>query len=132
MQFCHAHPTAPEPDASQPLLPPVPPAALTIKRRSLLSSLIPVPTAIVSGTYDPLLPDGPAAEHLVGFGRRHESGALLVVVPRLLVSLVPDDPPPTGEGIWTTRRIHLPDTCEARRAPSAVDTSDGPGPREVS
>jgi (1->4)-alpha-D-glucan 1-alpha-D-glucosylmutase len=66
------------------------------------------------GTYDPLLPDGPAAEHLVGFGRRHESGALLVIVPRLLVSLVPDDSLPTGEAIWTTTRIQLPDTYDAR------------------
>jgi hypothetical protein len=45
------------------------------------------PGLIRDGTYDPLLPDGPAAEHLVGFGRRHESGARLVIVPRLPVAV---------------------------------------------
>jgi (1->4)-alpha-D-glucan 1-alpha-D-glucosylmutase len=66
------------------------------------------------GSYDPLLPDGPAAMHLVGFGRRHISGELLVIVPRLLVSLVEDGSAPTGETVWTTTRIRVPDTYEAR------------------
>jgi (1->4)-alpha-D-glucan 1-alpha-D-glucosylmutase len=72
------------------------------------------PEVVRDGSYDPLLSEGPSAEHLVGFGRRHESGALLVIVPRLLVSLAADDSPPTGEAVWTTTRIQLPDTYEAR------------------
>jgi (1->4)-alpha-D-glucan 1-alpha-D-glucosylmutase len=72
------------------------------------------PEVVRDGSYDPLLCEGPSAEHLVGFGRRHESGELLVIVPRLLVSLVADDSPPTGEAVWTTTRIQLPDTYRAR------------------
>ena len=72
------------------------------------------PEVARDGSYDPLLPEGPAAEHLVGFGRRHESGQLLVIVPRLLVSFVADDSPPTGEAVWTTTRIQLPDAYVAR------------------
>jgi (1->4)-alpha-D-glucan 1-alpha-D-glucosylmutase len=66
------------------------------------------------GSYDRLLPDGAAAEHLVGFGRCHKSGELLVVVPRLLVSLIPDDSSLSGEAVWTTTRIRVPDTYRAR------------------
>ena len=72
------------------------------------------PEVARDGSYDPLLPEGPAAEHLVGFGRRHESGQLLVIVPRLLVSFVADDSPPTGDALWTTTRIQLPDAYVAR------------------
>jgi maltooligosyltrehalose synthase len=72
------------------------------------------PEVARDGSYDPLRPEGPSAEHLAGFGRRHKSGELLVIAPRLLVSLVPDDAPPIGEAIWTTTRIQLPDSHEAR------------------
>jgi (1->4)-alpha-D-glucan 1-alpha-D-glucosylmutase len=72
------------------------------------------PEVVRDGSYDPLRPDGPSAEHLVGFGRRHASGELLVIVPRLLVSLVPDAPLPRGDALWTTTRIHVPPAYEAR------------------
>jgi (1->4)-alpha-D-glucan 1-alpha-D-glucosylmutase len=72
------------------------------------------PEVVRDGIYDPLLPQGPSAEHLVGFGRRHQSGELLVIVPRLLVSLVPDDSPPTGEAVWTTTRVQMPASYGAR------------------
>jgi (1->4)-alpha-D-glucan 1-alpha-D-glucosylmutase len=67
------------------------------------------PEVLRDGIYDPLSSDGPSADHLIGFGRRHESGELLVIVPRLLVSLVQDDSLPIGDAVWTTTRIQVPD-----------------------
>jgi (1->4)-alpha-D-glucan 1-alpha-D-glucosylmutase len=88
------------------------------------------------GSYDPLLPEGPSAAHLVGFGRRHESGELLVVVPRLLVSLTQDDSRPTGEAAWTTTGVRVPDAYQARSyrhlfTGETVRIDEGPDGRRI-
>ncbi len=64
---------------------------------------------MLDGSYVPLQVAGPAAEHLVAFARQHASGTLIVVVPRLTVSLTSDPVPlPLGEAAWTSTRVLLP------------------------
>jgi (1->4)-alpha-D-glucan 1-alpha-D-glucosylmutase len=64
---------------------------------------------LLKGEYQPLQVEGPAADHIVAFARRDASGILLVLVPRLVVSLVGDDRSlPLGSDAWGTTRVLVP------------------------
>ena len=74
------------------------------------------PEVVLDGSYVPLVPDGPAADHLVGFARCHGSGTLIAAVPRLVTALTADGRPlPLGESAWTTTRLLLPEPVQAPR-----------------
>ena len=66
-------------------------------------------------------PHGDAIAHVqAGRANMHQHlvvldhGFAMSLVPRLLVSLIPDDSSLGGEAVWTTTRIRVPDTCRAR------------------
>jgi (1->4)-alpha-D-glucan 1-alpha-D-glucosylmutase len=70
---------------------------------------------LLDGAYVPLVPEGPLADHVVAFARRHESGMLLTIVPRLVGTLWP-----AGEHAdnlawaqapgWDETRVSLPES----------------------
>ena len=65
---------------------------------------------LLSGAYQSLEAEGPAADHLVAFARHDESGTLLALVPRLVSSLVSEHRPlPLGSETWASTRILLPE-----------------------
>jgi (1->4)-alpha-D-glucan 1-alpha-D-glucosylmutase len=69
---------------------------------------------MVEGSYTALEPQGPAADHLVAFARRDESGTLLAVVPRLVASMVGEDRPlPLGPDAWGSTHVVLPEAIHA-------------------
>jgi (1->4)-alpha-D-glucan 1-alpha-D-glucosylmutase len=69
--------------------------------------------AFAFGRYDPLVCEGPRRDHVFSFARDHQGRQVLVVVPRLVASLLPDaDVPPLGERVWGDSRIHA-GTCNA-------------------
>ena len=69
----------------------------------------------LGGAYQPLVPEGPFADHVVGFAHRDGTGTLLVIVPRFLRSLTLDaDALPRGRDTWGTTRVALPDVGRAR------------------
>jgi (1->4)-alpha-D-glucan 1-alpha-D-glucosylmutase len=62
-----------------------------------------------SGGYDRLNSDGARRDHVFAFARSHDGQQVLVVVPRLVATLVPDgDVPPIGERVWGDTRLLLP------------------------
>jgi (1->4)-alpha-D-glucan 1-alpha-D-glucosylmutase len=64
----------------------------------------------LDGSYVPLRPHGPAAEHIVAFARLHATGVLLAMTPRLVASLTADTRPlPLGDETWRTTGVMLPD-----------------------
>jgi (1->4)-alpha-D-glucan 1-alpha-D-glucosylmutase len=73
------------------------------------------PLLFRDGEYLPLDAEGQAAERLVCFARRAAGGCLLVVTPRLVAPLLPDD---SGLRIpaaaWHDTRVRLPDQPAAR------------------
>jgi len=71
------------------------------------------PDLFLAGSYDPLVPDGPGADAVLGFARRQAASEYLVVVPRLLGSLIGDDVLPLGGTTWTTTRLLLPASIQA-------------------
>jgi (1->4)-alpha-D-glucan 1-alpha-D-glucosylmutase len=68
------------------------------------------------GGYRGLLTDGPRRDHLFAFARTlDEAARVIVVVPRLVATLLPDaDVPPLGGRIWGDTRLAL-DGSEATR-----------------
>ena len=65
---------------------------------------------LLSGDYQVLEAEGPAADHLVAFARYDESGTLIALVPRLVSSLVSERRPlPLGPETWASMRILLPE-----------------------
>ena len=61
------------------------------------------------GGYDPLRVEGAHRDHVFAFARDDGRRRVLVVVPRLVATLVPDpDVPPLGERAWGDTRIALP------------------------
>ncbi|MCE9547507.1 MAG: malto-oligosyltrehalose synthase [Planctomycetia bacterium] len=67
------------------------------------------PGLFTEGEYIPLRADGPHAEHVVAFTRRHQGSDAIVVVPRLLTQLVPgDDGVPMGRTAWQETALVLP------------------------
>jgi (1->4)-alpha-D-glucan 1-alpha-D-glucosylmutase len=70
---------------------------------------------LLGGEYHPLVPQGASADHLVGFARSDHTGVLLVIVPRLSMSLTLDDRSlPRGRDAWGATRIPLPDFAGTR------------------
>jgi (1->4)-alpha-D-glucan 1-alpha-D-glucosylmutase len=68
------------------------------------------PELFLDGAYLPIDAHGPASGHLVAFGRRTASAALIVAVPRLVVSLMGElRGLPIGEPIWGSTSLALPD-----------------------
>jgi (1->4)-alpha-D-glucan 1-alpha-D-glucosylmutase len=62
-----------------------------------------------SGTYEGLAVEGARRENVFAFLRSGDAGQLLIAVPRLITSLIPDPlVPPTSERIWGDTRIVLP------------------------
>jgi (1->4)-alpha-D-glucan 1-alpha-D-glucosylmutase len=49
-----------------------------------------MPDLFAKGSYEPIVAEGPLADHVVAFLRRHEGNILLVAVPRLPTRLTPD------------------------------------------
>ncbi len=77
-------------------------AALRLRRR--------LPEIFVGGSYIPLTPAGPAADHLVAFARVAESKIVVTLAPRLVATLCGlNGPLPLGPTIWQDTVVPLPD-----------------------
>jgi (1->4)-alpha-D-glucan 1-alpha-D-glucosylmutase len=62
-----------------------------------------------SGGYLPLTVNGSRADHVFAFSRSWGAESVVVVVPRLIATLLPDaEMSPTGERVWGDTRIELP------------------------
>jgi (1->4)-alpha-D-glucan 1-alpha-D-glucosylmutase len=62
-----------------------------------------------SGSYEAADADGGRRDHVFGFTRSSNGDHVLVVVPRLVATLLPDaDVPPIGERVWGDTRIISP------------------------
>jgi (1->4)-alpha-D-glucan 1-alpha-D-glucosylmutase len=74
------------------------------------------PALMLNGAYTPLELEGQGADHVVAFARHDDSGTLLVVAPRLVVSLVTEERPlPIGPEVWAATRVVLPAVTRAAR-----------------
>jgi (1->4)-alpha-D-glucan 1-alpha-D-glucosylmutase len=61
------------------------------------------------GGYQPLAADGLRRDHLFAFARAHGDNRVLVAVPRLIATLLPDaGTPPIGERAWGDTVVRLP------------------------
>jgi (1->4)-alpha-D-glucan 1-alpha-D-glucosylmutase len=58
--------------------------------------------------YAPLAVEGPKRDHVFAFLRSRETERVLVAVPRLVSTLVPDAQLPLGERVWGDTRVMLP------------------------
>lgn len=66
---------------------------------------------VLDGDYTALAAAGPAADHVVAFARRHASGTLIAIVPRLVATLTADALAiPIGAEPWRPTRLSLPET----------------------
>jgi (1->4)-alpha-D-glucan 1-alpha-D-glucosylmutase len=66
------------------------------------------------GGYHPLTVEGARRDHLFAFSRTLGDQQVIVVVPRLLATLVPEpDVPPLTERVWADTRIELPEGASA-------------------
>ena len=66
------------------------------------------------GGYEALTTQGGRRDHLFAFSRAHASKRVLVIVPRLIATLLPDaDVPPLGERVWGDTRLVLPPDAPA-------------------
>jgi (1->4)-alpha-D-glucan 1-alpha-D-glucosylmutase len=64
---------------------------------------------MLNGDYQPLDAEGSGADHLVAFARRDQSGTLVTIVPRLVMSLARDGSAlPRGGRTWGTTSVVLP------------------------
>jgi (1->4)-alpha-D-glucan 1-alpha-D-glucosylmutase len=73
-------------------------------------------SALLEGSYLSLEATGPGAPHIVAFGRVHASGALLALVPRLVLPLVGEDRRlPLGPETWGATQVRLPEALQATR-----------------
>src|SRR5262249_24165249 len=68
------------------------------------------------GAYRPLEAEGALKAHLLAFGRLHEGGSSLAIVPRLAARLMGEDgaTAPVGEATWKDTRVILPDAAPRR------------------
>lgn len=65
------------------------------------------------GSYDPLTTSGPRAAHVCAFSRAWENHRVLVLVPRLMATLIPDPSQlPFGVQIWDDTCVSLPDPSD--------------------
>ncbi len=63
------------------------------------------------GVYVPLQVCGSASEHLCAFARVHGAAIVLVLTPRLLTHIMPDNYDiPLGEAVWADTHVVLPET----------------------
>jgi (1->4)-alpha-D-glucan 1-alpha-D-glucosylmutase len=59
--------------------------------------------------YDPLNVEGVRRDHLFAFARTHGRQLVVVMVPRLIATLLPEAAvAPTGERVWGDTRVELP------------------------
>jgi (1->4)-alpha-D-glucan 1-alpha-D-glucosylmutase len=66
-------------------------------------------TLFQSGMYHPLAVEGIGRDHLFAFARTDGRQLVVVVVPRLIASLLPDaEVAPIGERVWGDTRVELP------------------------
>ncbi len=66
------------------------------------------------GGYEPVLGDGARKDHLFAFARILGDEHLIVAVPRLVATLLPDSGvPPLGESIWGETQLVVPSTGRA-------------------
>ncbi len=64
---------------------------------------------VAHGSYEAVSTEGTRREHLFAFVRRHERDALVVLVPRLPATLLPDaSAVPVGERVWGDTNVRLP------------------------
>ncbi len=62
-----------------------------------------------AGTYEPLLAEGYAAEHVIAFARRSEEETILVLVARLTCTLLRKSVgSPIGPTVWKDTRVNVP------------------------
>ncbi len=82
----------------------------------LLSLRRELPALFGDGDYQGLTVQGPQAERLCAFARRHAQREALVLAPIKLAALAPadTDPLPLGEAVWGDTRIRLPEGSEGR------------------
>ena len=68
------------------------------------------PVSVPTSTgYDPVRSNGARRDHVFAFVRTHDAQQVLVAVPRLVATLVPDgDVPPIGARVWGDTRLDLP------------------------
>jgi (1->4)-alpha-D-glucan 1-alpha-D-glucosylmutase len=76
--------------------------AQTLKQRHLY------PELFLEGSYLPLDVLGPKSEHIVAFARQYQKQFFLVVVPRFLTAVIPEDQDPFGEEVWQDTQVQLP------------------------
>ncbi len=66
------------------------------------------------GRYVPLKAGGEFGNHVVAYGRQHESTWGIIIVPRFLTSLVRYEEVPTGESVWKDTYIEIPKNMPSR------------------
>jgi (1->4)-alpha-D-glucan 1-alpha-D-glucosylmutase len=67
------------------------------------------------GEYHALAVEGSRRDHLFGFARSHGPHHVLILLPRLIASLLPDPAiPPLGERVWNDTVVMLPKGAAAR------------------
>jgi (1->4)-alpha-D-glucan 1-alpha-D-glucosylmutase len=67
------------------------------------------------GGYTPLTAGGERADHVCAFTRELDGSRIVVVAPRLLVSITPEGAHPLGAAIWGSTVVHLPGTQPGSR-----------------
>jgi (1->4)-alpha-D-glucan 1-alpha-D-glucosylmutase len=70
------------------------------------------PEPFTTGTYLPLSVEGPQADRVIAFARRHEERTLIVVVPRLVWPMLRGQARPLPRG-WGATRVVLPEPSPA-------------------
>ncbi len=67
------------------------------------------PELFFAGSYEPIAVSGPRADHVIAFARRYGRQTLVVVVPRLVHAMIPDDGLPRPDG-WGNTSLDLDTT----------------------
>jgi (1->4)-alpha-D-glucan 1-alpha-D-glucosylmutase len=78
---------------------------LTAKTLGLRKML---PALFQKGSYFPLTPSGPMAEHVVAFGRECQGRSLIVAVPRLCAGLLNENLTIRAEEFWQDTALEIP------------------------
>lgn len=60
------------------------------------------------GSYLPIKTAGTFRENVISFSRIYEDSHALVIIPRLLTRLVPEDESPIGKEVWRDTTVHVP------------------------
>jgi len=75
------------------------------------------------GDYLPIAARGQKSRHLIAFTRRHGSQCLLVVVPRLIMTLCGEQMP-IGENVWADTAFDLPDFLHGTKMQNVFTTAE--------